>query len=270
MERDIKKASVNGIEMAYSIHGEGKPLVLLMGFGADGGVWELHVNEYQKHFKCIVIDNRGVGLTSQPKGPYTTALMADDVAGLMDHLGISKAKVAGISMGGAIAQELALRHPEKVERLLLVATWAKFNNYATVVYENLKKIRAQASLDVFMELLQLWIFAPPFYEKEGCLANLKEGQKGYAAQPSPQTQNGFEGQLDACMNHNAVDRLGQITVPTLIVVGDQDIFTPFEFSRLLHDKIPGSNLLVLPGTGHVCHWESIEIFNPKTAEFLKG
>lgn len=270
MERDIQKASVNGIEMAYSIHGEGEPLVLLMGFGADGGVWELHLNEYQKHFKCIVIDNRGVGLTSQPKGPYSTAMMADDVAELMDHLNIPQAKVAGISMGGAIAQELALRHPQKVERLCLIATWAKFNNYATTVYENLKKIRSQCSLDAFMELLQLWIFAPPFYEGEGNLATLQEGQKGYAAQPSPQTQDGFEGQLDACIGHDAVDRLGEITCPTLVVVGDQDIFTPFEFSRLIHEKIPGSNLLVLPGTGHVCHWESIEIFNPKTAEFLKG
>ena len=106
--------------MHYEEKGEGDPLILIMGFGAPGALWELHVNEYSKHFRCIMIDNRGVGQTDQPPGPYLTSTMADDTAGLMDSLGIEKAKIAGISMGGAISQQLALRYPEKVESMVLI------------------------------------------------------------------------------------------------------------------------------------------------------
>ena len=179
----------NGTKIYYQIRGTGEPLVLLMGFGADGNVWEKHAAVYEKHFQCIILDNRGVGLSDQPPGPYTTAMMADDTAAVMGHLGITNARIAGISMGGAISQELALRHPEKVRCLALISTWPRFNNYAKTVYENLKKIRVTSDPDTFMELLQLWIFAPPYYETD--LDDLKEGQKGAAANETPQTQNGF-------------------------------------------------------------------------------
>jgi len=117
------------------------------------------------------LDNRGVGVSDQPKGPYTTKMMAADTIAVMDELNIPQAKVAGISMGGAIAQELAINYPDRVSCLVLISTWPIFNNYAKTVYENLKKLRVTSKPDDFMELLQLWIFAPPYYE-EG-MADLK-------------------------------------------------------------------------------------------------
>ncbi|MGI9544944.1 MAG: alpha/beta fold hydrolase [Cyclobacteriaceae bacterium] len=263
-----KEGFVNssGTQIYYQERGIGDPLVLLMGFGADGNVWEKHAAVYEQHFRCIILDNRGVGKSDAPHGPYSTAMMADDTAAVMDHLGVTQAKVAGISMGGAIAQELALNHPERVSCLALISTWPSFNTYAKTVYENLKSIRKTAKPDDFMELLQLWIFAPPFYETG--LADLKEGQEEAAANENPQTQQGFEGQLDACIHHNSVDRLGQIKVPTLITIGDMDIFTPPTFSELLHEKIPGSRLEHFPRGGHVHHWEDLERFNRITLEFL--
>ncbi|CAN5450204.1 alpha/beta hydrolase [soil metagenome] len=256
----------NGTKIYYQVRGEGDPLVLLMGFGADGNLWKQHVQEYKKHFKCLLIDNRGVGQSDQPYGPYSTALMADDTAAVMQHAGIQKARVAGISMGGAIAQELALHYPDKVQSLVLVSTWAKFNNYAKSVYENLKKIRVQSNPEDFMELLQLWIFAPPYFEKY--LANLKEDQKNAASNPEPQSREGFEGQLDACINHDTVERLSQIKIPTLITVGEMDIFTPPAFSDILYARIPVSEYLKFPTGGHVHHWEDLERFNQVTTEFL--
>ena len=261
-------ANSNGTNIYYQIRGEGEPLVLLMGFGADGNVWEKHVAEYQKHFQCILLDNRGVGRSDQPEGPYTTAMMAADTIAVMDHAGVRKARVAGISMGGAIAQELALNYPDRVEKLVLISTWPRFNNYAKTVYQNLIKLRRTSKPGDFMELLQLWIYAPPFYEKG--LKELKEGQAGAAANENPQTQNGFEGQLHACMNHDTVDRLHQISVPTLITVGDMDIFTPPAFSQILHEKIKGSIYVSFPEGGHVHHWEDLERFNRVTTEFLLG
>lgn len=256
----------NGTKIYYQIRGTGEPLVLLMGFGADGNVWELHAAEYEKHFQCIILDNRGVGLSDQPPGPYSTAMMANDTAAVMDHLGIKKARIAGISMGGAIAQTLALNHPDKVRCLALISTWPRFNNYAKTVYENLKKIRVTSDPDTFMELLQLWIFAPPHYEDN--MADLKEGQKAAAENENPQSQDGFNGQLDACINHDSVDRLHEIKVPTLITIGSMDIFTPPPFSDLLHEKIAGSELVTFPTGGHVHHWEDLERFNKVTTEFL--
>jgi len=259
-------ANSNGTKIYYQIRGEGTPLVLLMGFGADGDVWEQHVAVYEQHFQCVILDNRGVGVSDQPKGPYTTKMMATDTIAVMNKLGIKQAKVAGISMGGAIAQELALNYPDRVSCLVLISTWPVFNNYAKTVYENLKKLRVTSKREDFMELLQLWIFAPPYYE-EG-MVDLEEGQQGAADSENPQTQNGFEGQLDACIHHNTVDRLYQIEVPTMITIGNMDIFTPPSFSDILHEKIAESELVTFPTGGHVHHWEDLERFNKVTTDFL--
>lgn len=254
------------LNIFYQVRGEGEPLVLIMGFGASGDLWEQHVAEYEKHFQCFLIDNRGVGESSQPKGPYSTLKMADDVIAVMDHARISNARVAGISMGGAIAQQVAINYPDRVRSLALISTWPRFNNYAKTVYENLKKIRITSKPEDFMELLQLWIFAPPYYEAN--LADLKEGQDAASANPAPQTQDGFEGQLDACINHNVIDRLHEIKAPTLITVGDMDIFTPPFFSQELHAGIKDSEYVNFPKGGHVHHWEDLERFNKVTKEFF--
>ena len=266
---NIKKTGYvnsNGTKIYYQIRGKGTPLVLLTGFGANGDVWEKHVAVYEQHFQCIILDNRGVGLSDQPKGPYTTKMMAADTIAVMDAVEVQKAKVAGISMGGAIAQEVAINYPDRVTCLVLISTWPIFNNYATTVYENLKKLRVTSQPDDFMELLQLWIFAPPYYEVG--MADLKEGQQSAAANLTPQTQNGFEGQLDACIHHDTVNRLHQIKVPTLITIGGMDIFTPPPFSDILHEKIAHSELVTFPTGGHVHHWEDLERFNAVTIAFL--
>ncbi len=259
-------ADSNGTNIYYQIRGQGDPLILIMGFGADGNVWEKHVQEYEKHFKCFLIDNRGVGKSDQPKGPYNTAMMAEDVITVMEHAGIAKARVAGISMGGAISQSLVLDYPDRVQSIALISTWPKFNNYAKMVYENLKKLRVTSRPDEFMELLQLWIFAPPYYEY--ALSDLQAGQKDAANNANPQSRDGFEGQLDACIQHDVVSRLGEISVPTLITVGGMDIFTPPAFSRVLHDGIKNSVLITFPEGGHVHHWEDLERFNRVTTDFL--
>ena len=256
----------NGCQIYYQVRGEGEPLVLLMGFGADGDVWEQHAAVYEKHFQCIILDNRGVGKSDQPQGPYSTEMMAADTIAVIDHLNIESAQVAGISMGGAIAQSIAIHYPERVRSLCLISTWPKFNHYAKTVYENLKKLRKVAKPDDFMELLQLWIFAPPYYESH--LQDLTEGQKAAAQNQSPQTESGFEGQLDACINHDTVTSLHKIKIPTLITIGMMDIFTPPTFSDILHDKIKDSIIERFPTGGHVHHWEDLQRFNKVTLSFL--
>jgi pimeloyl-ACP methyl ester carboxylesterase len=263
---DYKYAVSAGSKIYYHERGSGEPLILIMGFGADGTVWKKHAAVYEKHFRCIILDNRGVGKSDQPAGPYSTAMMAEDTVAVMDHAGVKQSNVAGISMGGAIAQELAIRYPARVKNLLLVSTWAKFNNYAATVYDNLKKIRATAAPEVYMELLQLWIFAPPYFARES--ASLKEDVISYRDSKDKQTRAGFEGQLDACINHDTTGRLDKIKAPTLVTVGMMDIFTPPAFSEVLHKGIVNSSFSSYPEGGHVHHWEDLERFNRETLNFL--
>lgn len=258
----------NGIDINYEERGQGDPLILIMGLGADGSVWELHAQAYEQHFRCILMDNRGAGLSDKPAGPYTTEMMADDTAGLMDALGLEQARVAGISMGGAIAQQFALRHPDKVRSMVLVSTWARCDSYAKIVFEHFKKIRAVSDPGDFMQLLQLWIFAADHTAAN--LDDLAQGQQDARDDPNPMPQHAFDAQCDACITHETVAQLSAIRVPTLITVGDADIFTPLHFSTQIHDRIPGADLLVLERVGHAHHWEKLDEFNSKTAGFLRA
>ena len=126
MEKEI---SVNGLSFHVEITGQGEPLVLIMGLGAPGDKWRPNVAAYSRSFQCVTIDNRGAGRSSKPEVPaYSTAEMAGDVLGIMDALGIEKAHVNGVSMGGAIAQILAADHPERVRSLIVSSTFASVRN----------------------------------------------------------------------------------------------------------------------------------------------
>lgn len=260
----MRKLRVNGIEMAFEDRGRGEPLVLIMGLGADGSLWEEHVKVYEKHFRCILVDNRGAGRSDKPSGPYTTAMMAEDTAGLMDALGMTSASVAGISMGSAIAQQLALAHPEKVRRLLLISSWGRCDRYMKDVFEHFHRVRAVATPEHFMQLLQLWIFAPGRFN-----THYHELLSGRAEAPyNPMPPHAFAAQCAACISHDALDQLGEITAPALLTVGDADIFTPPRHSQAMAERMPNSELLVFPGLGHCHHWEDLETFNASTTEFL--
>lgn len=258
---------MSSVPLHYEIRGAGPPLVLLMGLGADGPVWARHVEAYQRHFTCILVDNRGVGRSPQPAGPYTTAAMADDVAALLDRLGIDRAFVNGISMGGAIAQSLALRYPAKVAKLVLVCSWAACDAYARAVFEQFKHTRAAVPPGEFVRLLQLWIWSPAYFDTHE--AELAEVRAAAAASASLQPQAAFVAQCDACQAHDVRSELGRIAVPTLVTAGGADIFTPLPFSRELHAGIRGSTLSVFAGAGHAHHWEQCERFNCETIAFLR-
>jgi pimeloyl-ACP methyl ester carboxylesterase len=142
-----------GISLAYREAGQGQPLVLAMGLGADGGAWAPHVRAWARRFRCVAVDNRGAGASSAPPGPYSTAQLADDYAELITELGLGPVPVAGISMGGAIAQELALRHPALITRLVLVSSWARLDRYGAEVFASLSAVRAQADRATFARLV---------------------------------------------------------------------------------------------------------------------
>ena len=162
----------NGIKMYYEESGSGDPLILIMGITARGEVWGAHEEDWGQHFRCIMPDNRGVGLSDKPVGDYSSAMMADDYAGLMDSLGIEKARIVGCSMGSVIAQQLCLRHPEKVESAVLMCPWASCDNYAAGIFSHMVICKAHLDNQQFMEWIQLLIFTKPFFDNEECYDGL--------------------------------------------------------------------------------------------------
>jgi pimeloyl-ACP methyl ester carboxylesterase len=214
-------------------------------------------------------DNRGVGQTDKPQGPYTSAMMADDYAGLMDALGIKKAHIVGCSMGGIIAQQLALRHPDKVKSAILMCTWARLDRYGKAIFDHLKHIKAHLSRRQMMNYVQLLIFTKPFWDHDECYKGVQQGQVDAAINPGPQPLHALEAQAAACQSHNVLDELKNIKAPCLVIGGKNDIFTPRWMAEELAAHIPNNELHLFdtrdtPSTG-----SASEAFNAKSMEFLQ-
>jgi pimeloyl-ACP methyl ester carboxylesterase len=139
----------NGIRLYYEECGAGDPLLLLMGITARGTVWQKHSEYWSQDFRCILPDNRGVGMSDKPAGAYSTQEMADDIAGLLGALGIGSARVVGCSMGSTIAQQLALRHPRLVRSMVLMCTWARCDRYARDVFRHMTDIKGRLRPEEF-------------------------------------------------------------------------------------------------------------------------
>ena len=268
----------NGIDLFYEESGSGEPLLLVMGLAGDSLAWMLQREAFAARYRTIVFDNRGVGRSSRPAGPYSIAQMADDTAGLLDTLGIERAHVVSVSMGGMIAQELALRHPLRVRSLVLGCTYARPD--AAVqgqLAESLQFFGATqgadgeiqvdlATLDAmaFIQRLLPLTFTPQFIMTE--LPQLMQMFSGAL-------MYGFDmrailAQVAATQGHDAFDRLGQIRVPTLVLTGDADLLIPPSNSDTLAAAIPGAKLVKLPGGSHGFNFETPDAFNREVLDFL--
>jgi 3-oxoadipate enol-lactonase len=262
-------ATVNGINLYYEEHGQGPPLILIMGFTAHSLLWFQQVPVLSQHYRVITFDNRGVGRSDVPPGPYTIRKMADDAAGLLDHLGVERAHVVGWSMGGMIAQELALSYPQKVERLVLLASLAQAEPYAngwitfTVQSYN-------PDLDLAGRLLMgmPWIYTPTLMTQPAMVKGALEAAK---ADPFPTTQASVAAQAEACRGYiygDALERIRAITAPTLVLVGAEDILTPPDYSRAMAERIPGARLQILERGGHGVPVEYPQAVNDALLAFL--
>ena len=262
----MPKINSNGIQMSYTAHGSGEPLVLVMGLGAPGAKWQEHLAVYQKHFRCICIDNRGAGESDKPLlDAYTTEMMAADTLGVMEALGIKSAHVAGISMGGAIAQQMALLQPDAVRSLLLVSTFARAGHYFTRAIEVLRDNIDKMDGNSFSHLLQWMIFAPEYHERhfDDLLRRLAED----ATQPGMPAY-AFKAQCNACIRHDVHQDLDKIQVPTLVAAGEADLLAPMYATRELYEGIPSAELYLAKGGGHTHHWEQLDAFNEASLSFL--
>lgn len=259
----------NGIDFYYEERGKGEPLLLIMGITAPGSAWEKHVEDWEKHFRCILVDNRGVGKSDKPTGPYTTAEMADDCAGLLDALRLDKVGVVGCSMGSTVAQQLAIRHPQKVRSMVLMCPWARCDNTAKGIFQHILDCKARLRPDEFTLYIQLLIYSKKSWDNEEINASLAEERKNAARDPNPQPLVGLEGQAAACISHNVRTELESVNVPALVIGGENDNFTPRWMAHEVSDGIANAELYLYKDSGHAFHWENLDDFNPRVREWLK-
>lgn len=258
----------NGINLYYEEYGSGEPLILIMGITAPGSVWEKHVAYWKNNFRCITVDNRGVGKSDSPAGPYTTAMMADDYAGLMDALQIQTAKVVGVSMGSTIAQQLAIRHPQKVSALVLMCPWARCDNMARAIFENMVNCKQYFDPAAFSLYIQLLIFSKSTWDDEAMAAAMAEDRKQAATAEQVQTLQGLTSQAAACMGHDVLHLLPQIKVPALVIGGKADIFTPAWMAEEVAAAISNATLFLYEHSAHAFHWEQLADFNKRINSWL--
>jgi pimeloyl-ACP methyl ester carboxylesterase len=259
----------NGIDLYVEDTGSGDPLLLITGAGSNALGWGPLLPVFQERFRVIAFDNRGAGRSAAPPGPYTTRQMAADAAALLDHLGIARAHVIGHSLGGMIAQELALAYPERVDRLVLVASLAYPRPAFWVPWSTFLVQAAQRGLDpAGSALWQMpWMLTPTFMARhevvEAALANALHD-------PYPAPAHGLAAQAAAGLAHDTRSRLPRIAAPTLVLVGAEDIITPVSYARELAAGIPGARLQVLERGGHLAYLEYLEAVTGALLPFLAG
>jgi pimeloyl-ACP methyl ester carboxylesterase len=258
----------NDIEMYTEVHGEGEPLILIMGFGATSQDWSPGILEgFSKHFKTIIFDNRGTGKTSKGTQKNTIKQMADDIAGLLESMNIEKTHVLGISLGGMIAQEFVLSHQNRVNKLVLCSTYA--GGEARVVSHDSREIVAlvrdppkdMVLEDIVKKFLRLNL--TPQYIEENLERVIPMGLDYLERTKSGTRQD----QWETIMEFDAYSRLDQLHVSTLIVAGEMDIWVLPENSKVMHERITDSKLILYPDTAHLLT-ESESQFIVDVIEFL--
>lgn len=263
----MPKGRVNGIELYYELHGQGAPVLLIAGLSADHFMWALQLPGLVQEFQCILFDNRGVGQSSQPQGPYTTRQLANDAAALLSHLGIAKAHIVGHSMGGAIAQEFAINHPTKTASVAILGSFARLDERARRGLGVWKQCFQRLEPEGYLEHVYQNCFTHRMYEIPGAVDMVKMQT---LANPFPQSLAGFMGQAAACESHDTTDRLGQIKGPALVWAATEDALLPPRFSRAIAEGIPEAEYYEQPGCSHLFNIEQTEETNANLVRWLRA
>lgn len=259
--------TVNGVDLWVEQEGEGDDVLFISGLADEGACWVDQVAGLRHGHRLTTFDNRGVGRSSTPDGPFTIADFAADTAALMDALGLERPHVVGSSMGGAIAQELALAHPDRIRSLVLNGTWCRGDRFLHEVFRNwMWSARKADSIRDFLVTVNLWCFSPRIWNE----GTMDEWIDAAEASPHAQSVDAFCRSAEALIAHDCADRIPSIGAPTLVTVGELDLALPRRFSEELVQRIPNARLTVIPSAGHQPFQELPDDYNRLLREFWQS
>ena len=247
----MPKVKLDDFQIYYELHGDGFPIVMINGLGGHVDTWNPdQIRELSKRLKLVLFDDRGAGRTDLSEKEYSIRLFADDTAGLMDALGITRANVFGISMGGMIAQELVLNYPKKVEKLVLCSTSCGGTKPIQPAGELIRALIVDRSVLSPEEIVRMSIpvlFTDTFIENNPDFVE----DRVQRTLKAPISMEAFMRQVNALMSFDTHDRLSQIKTPTVILAGKQDVLVPPENASILAKAIPNARLLYFENSAHL-------------------
>ncbi|HEY7930712.1 MAG TPA: alpha/beta hydrolase [Acidimicrobiales bacterium] len=258
---------VNGVNLNYQLEGDGpETVVLINGLADDLTTWVYQVDALlAAGYRVLRFDNRGIGESECPAGPYTTAMFAADAKALVDELGLRSFHLMGVSMGGMIAQEYALAYPHDLLSLTLACTYAAPGPFCSRMFSLWADMAPIMGVPAVMRDVTLWAFTQGFFEQREEELVEFESAMAYMKQPTP----AYLAQLHSIRHHDTTDRLREISVRTLVLAGEEDILIPVHLSERLHELVPGSVFKTTKG-GHGCIWEFPDAFNQQFISFLQN
>lgn len=255
----------NGLDIHYRISGEGDETALLVnGVGDDLEGWAMQVDPFvAAGLRVITFDNRGVGRTSLPPGPYSSREMAADTKALADALGLRAFHLVGVSLGGLIAQEYALSHPADLLSVVLANTYAKPDAYTRAAFDSWGRVAETGGMPLMMCQQAPWVFSPAFYQAhpEQLAVVLAEMER------SPQPAATFAAQIAALLTHDSSDRLGSLHTPALVIASDDDIIIRLSLSHRMYEELPRGSWAIVPG-GHAAFVENPDPWNRAVLGFI--
>jgi 3-oxoadipate enol-lactonase len=254
-----------GSELFWERSGSGEPLLLIQGMSGTHLAWgEPFLSRLEPDFDCVVFDNRGIGNSADAAGEFTTADLAADALAVMDAAGLETAHVLGISMGGMVAQQLALAAPERLRTLTLGCTYPGGEGSSLIAPEDagpLMEAMASANLDQVIRAMYEVNLSPGFRVDDANFAPFKA-----MAEALPARQRTVQLQMGAVVGHDTQARLAEIAAPTLVIHGTEDKMIPVANGELIASLIPGARLEIYEGVGHLFWWEQPE----RTAELIRA
>jgi pimeloyl-ACP methyl ester carboxylesterase len=256
------------VKLYYEVQGEGVSLLLVAGLGGGTWSWYGQAPYFRERYRTIAFDNRGAGRSSMPQGPYRMKQFAEDARCLLDHLGVERALVLGLSMGGMIAQELALLAPHCIMALLLGCTHGGGPSHIPTVPSVLEILLNNGGLDQ-KEIIEKNL---PIFLSKACRREKPEVVVTYCAAQlaaPEQPEYAFHAQLAAISTFDASERLRKIKIPAMIVAGSEDVLIPPENAHVLAKRLPHAEVVVIPGAGHALQAECADMLNAMADRFFR-